>query len=37
MIGMLYAHRHPESIKKIVILNSAAFHLPKAKKFSICP
>ena len=33
MIGMLYAHRHPESIKKIVILNSAAFHLPKAKKF----
>ena len=33
MIGMGYAARHPEQIKKIVALNTAAFHLPVAKKF----
>lgn len=33
IIGMAYAHRHPKSIKKIVILNTAAFHLPKTKRF----
>ena len=29
MIGMAYATRFPERIKKLVILNTAAFHLPK--------
>jgi haloalkane dehalogenase len=33
IIGMAYAHRHAKSIKKIVLLNTAAFHLPKGKKF----
>ncbi|HEY0678704.1 MAG TPA: alpha/beta fold hydrolase [Chitinophagaceae bacterium] len=35
IIGMGYAHRHPESIKKIVIMNTAAFHLPQSKRFPI--
>jgi len=35
IIGMAYAHRHPESIKKLVILNSAAFHLPPGKRFPV--
>ena len=33
MIGMGYAARHPERIKRLVILNTAAFHIPKAKTF----
>ncbi len=33
MIGMLYAVRHPERIKRLVILNTSAFHLPKTKRF----
>jgi cis-3-alkyl-4-acyloxetan-2-one decarboxylase len=33
IIGMAYAHRHPKSIKKIVLMNTAAFHLPKSKRF----
>jgi haloalkane dehalogenase len=33
MIGMGYAARHPERIKRIVASNTAAFHLPKAKRF----
>lgn len=33
MIGMTYAHRHPEKIKRLVILNTGAFHLPKSKGF----
>ena len=33
MIGMAYAVRHPERIKRLVILNTAAFHLPKEKRF----
>lgn len=33
MIGMAYATRHPEAIAKIVLLNTAAFHLPKGKSF----
>ncbi|MCG9755472.1 alpha/beta fold hydrolase [Shewanella insulae] len=33
MIGMGYAARHPERIKKIVLLNTGAFHLPEAKPF----
>jgi haloalkane dehalogenase len=35
IIGMTYAHRHPASIKKIVLLNTAAFHLPKEKKLPV--
>ncbi len=31
MIGMTYATRHPERIKRLVILNTGAFHLPKTK------
>jgi haloalkane dehalogenase len=33
MIGMAYAVRHPERIKRLVILNTGAFHLPKTKRF----
>jgi pimeloyl-ACP methyl ester carboxylesterase len=32
LIGMGYATRHPEAIKRLVILNTAAFHLPPGKK-----
>ena len=32
MIGMAYAARFPERIGRLVLLNTAAFHLPKAKK-----
>jgi len=32
MIGMAYATRFPERIGRLVLLNTAAFHLPKAKK-----
>ena len=35
IIGMTYAHKHPTSIKKIVLLNTAAFHLPKEKKLPV--
>jgi pimeloyl-ACP methyl ester carboxylesterase len=35
MIGMTYAVRHPERIKRLVILNTGAFHLPKAKPFPL--
>ncbi|TGU72521.1 alpha/beta fold hydrolase [Geomonas terrae] len=35
MIGMGYASRHPERIGRIVILNTAAFHLPKEKTFPL--
>ena len=31
MIGMAWAVQHPERIKRLVILNTAAFHLPKSK------
>jgi haloalkane dehalogenase len=33
MIGMAYAVRHPERITRLVVLNTAAFHLPKEKRF----
>jgi haloalkane dehalogenase len=33
MIGMAYAVRHPERIARLVILNTAAFHLPARKSF----
>ncbi len=32
MIGMAYATRHPEKIKRLIILNTGAFHLPDTKK-----
>ena len=35
MIGMAYASRHPERIGRLVLLNTAAFHLPKEKKFPV--
>lgn len=31
MIGMVYATRHPERIKRLVVLNTSAFHLPRSK------
>lgn len=31
MIGMAYASRHPERIKRLVLLNTAAFRLPASK------
>lgn len=35
MIGMAYATRHPERIVRLVILNTAAFHLPAGKRFPL--
>ena len=35
MIGMGYAARHPERIKRLVILNTAAFHMPLSKVFPL--
>lgn len=35
MIGMAYATRHPERIKRLVVLNTSAFHLPKTKKLPL--
>lgn len=34
-IGMSYARRHPDAIKKIVLLNTSAFHLPETKPFPL--
>jgi haloalkane dehalogenase len=31
MIGMAYASRHPERVKRLVVLNTAAFRLPPGK------
>jgi len=33
MIGMGYAVRHPDRIKRLVLMNTAAFHLPASKRF----
>jgi haloalkane dehalogenase len=33
MIGLAWAVRNPERIRRLVILNTAAFHLPKSKSF----
>jgi len=33
MIGMAYAARHPSRIARLIILNTAAFHLPASKPF----
>lgn len=35
MIGMSWAVRHPERVARLVILNTAAFPLPKAKAFPL--
>lgn len=35
MIGMAYAARHPEAIRRLVVMNTAAFHLPAAKPFPL--
>lgn len=35
MIGMAYASRHPERIARLVILNTAAFHLPAGKRLPL--
>ena len=35
MIGMGYAARYPDRIKRLVILNTSAFHLPQTKKFPL--
>lgn len=35
MIGMAYATRHPERIKRLVILNTAAFPLPATKRMPL--
>jgi haloalkane dehalogenase len=32
MIGLAFAHRHPELIKRLVILNTAAFPMPQGKR-----
>ena len=34
-IGMSYARRHPEAIKKLVILNTSAFHIPEGKRLPL--
>lgn len=33
LVGMTYAARHPETVKRIVVLNSAAFGLPDGRPF----
>lgn len=33
MIGMAWASRHPERVKRLVLLNTAAFHLPSTRGF----
>jgi pimeloyl-ACP methyl ester carboxylesterase len=35
MIGMGYAARHPERVKRLVLMNTAAFHLPSSKSFPL--
>ncbi len=32
MIGMAWAHRRPERVRRLVVLNTAAFHLPAGKR-----
>jgi pimeloyl-ACP methyl ester carboxylesterase len=32
-VGMTFAARHPERVARLVILNTAGFHLPKSKMF----
>jgi haloalkane dehalogenase len=35
MIGMAWATRHSEMVERLIILNTAAFHLPKEKPFPL--
>jgi pimeloyl-ACP methyl ester carboxylesterase len=35
MIGMAWAARHPGRIARLVIMNTAAFHIPEGKKFPL--
>ena len=35
MIGMAWAMRHPERVARLVLLNTAAFHLPQDKKLPL--
>jgi len=35
MIGMAFASRYPERVRRLVILNTAAFHLPSEKRFPL--
>ena len=35
MIGFTYATRHPERIRRIVVLNTSAFRLPLTKRFPL--
>ena len=35
MIGMAWAVRHPERVRRIVLFNTAAFHLPPGKKLPV--
>lgn len=35
MIGLTYAHLHPERIARLVVLNTAAFPLPSTKRFPL--
>ncbi|NVN91184.1 MAG: alpha/beta fold hydrolase [Desulfuromonadales bacterium] len=35
MIGMAYAVRHPLAIKRLVVMNTAAFHLPPTKRLPL--
>jgi len=35
MIGMAFAVRHPGRIKRLVVMNTAAFHLPPTKRFPL--
>jgi cis-3-alkyl-4-acyloxetan-2-one decarboxylase len=32
MIGMAWAQRHPQAVRRLVLLNTAAFHLPPTKR-----
>lgn len=35
MIGMVYATRHPERVKRLVVMNTSAFRLPETKPFPL--
>jgi haloalkane dehalogenase len=35
MIGMAWAARHPGRVARLVIMNTAAFHIPEGKKFPL--
>lgn len=35
MIGMAWATRHPGRVKRLVVMNTSAFHLPPTKRFPV--